>query len=110
MTKKIAKSAKNVAKSAKNVAKKVGKTVKAKAKKATRERPEHIALAYADNAKVASIDMSSMRAGSSVHKRFAKVRKGMTIGAIKELADGPTGYDLACAFNRDRITFTGPKA
>lgn len=108
MAKKIVK---NVAKSAKNVAKKVSKTVKAKkAAKVVRERPEHIALAYADNAKVSSIDMSSMREGSSVHKRFAKVRKGMTIGAIKALDGGPTGYDLACAFNRDRIAFTGPKA
>ena len=70
-----------------------------------RERKPHQPLDVPDNAKVVEIKLETMRQGSLVRRRFEKVRKGMTVAQIVALADGPTRYDLACAANRDRISF-----
>lgn len=74
---------------------------KAKAEKVSTHQP----LQVADNAKVIEVKLDTMRKGSKVYNRFAKIKRGMTVADIIALNDGPSRYDLACAFNRKRIAF-----
>lgn len=76
-----------------------------KVAKVAKPKVAHVPLDIPNNAKVKEIRLDTMRKGSKVYERFAKVRKGMTLGAILELDNGPSRYDMACAVQRDRMSF-----
>ena len=94
-----------IAKSSKPASVKRGKVIATAKAKPAKAKREHIgADTIADNAKLLRIDMNTMRKGSDVHTRFAKLKKGMTKAKAMEL--GVSGYDLACALERNRIAFS----